>query len=104
MGASVIPETTMMEDLLKPTGFDCPESMIGKTFAEVMGSATLYAWKSESDAHCYTLSGTPEVGDKVYAGTDTGLLESATIAEVDTGTITVSSTEFARYTTGDISL
>lgn len=34
MGASVIPETAMVRDILKPTGYDCPEDLIDKTFAE----------------------------------------------------------------------
>ena len=29
-----IPETMLLSDLLKPTGYDCPEEFIGKTFAE----------------------------------------------------------------------
>ena len=30
-----IPETKTLKDLLKPTGFDCPEELQDKTFAEV---------------------------------------------------------------------
>lgn len=41
MGAAVIPETMMVSDLLKPTGYDCPEDLIGKTFTEAMASETL---------------------------------------------------------------
>ena len=33
MSAS-IPETMLLSDLLKPTGFDCPEELLDKTFAE----------------------------------------------------------------------
>lgn len=29
-----IPETMLLSDLLKPTGYDCPEELLGKTFAE----------------------------------------------------------------------
>lgn len=29
-----IPETMLLQDLLKPTGYDCPEEFLGKTFAE----------------------------------------------------------------------
>ena len=29
-----IPETMLLSDLLKPTGYDCPEDLQGKTFAE----------------------------------------------------------------------
>lgn len=31
-----IPETMLLSDLLKPTGYDCPEAAIGKTVAEVI--------------------------------------------------------------------
>ena len=30
-----IPNTMLLSDLLKPTGYDCPEEFLGKTFAEV---------------------------------------------------------------------
>ena len=29
-----IPETMLLSDLLKQTGYDCPERLQGKTFAE----------------------------------------------------------------------
>ena len=29
-----IPDTMLLSDLLKPTGYDCPEELQGKTFAE----------------------------------------------------------------------
>ena len=29
-----IPETMLLSDLLKPTGYDCPAEFLGKTFAE----------------------------------------------------------------------
>lgn len=29
-----IPETMLLSDLLKPTGYDCPEELQGKTFEE----------------------------------------------------------------------
>lgn len=32
--SATIPETALMSDLLKPTGFDCPAKLQGKTFAE----------------------------------------------------------------------
>lgn len=31
-----IPETMLLSDLLKATGYDCPEEAIGKTMAEVI--------------------------------------------------------------------
>ena len=32
--SAIIPSNKQLDDLLKPTGFDCPESLKGKTFAE----------------------------------------------------------------------
>lgn len=31
-----IPETMLLSELLKPTGYDCPAELQGKTFAEVV--------------------------------------------------------------------
>lgn len=31
-----IPETMLLSDLLKATGYDCPEELQGKTFAEIV--------------------------------------------------------------------
>ena len=31
-----IPETMLLSDLLKPTGYDCPDALIGKTMAEIV--------------------------------------------------------------------
>lgn len=31
-----IPETMLLSDLLKPTGYDCPEEAVGKTVAEIL--------------------------------------------------------------------
>lgn len=35
-----IPDTMLLSDLLKPTGYDCPEELQGKTFAEVVAGGT----------------------------------------------------------------
>lgn len=32
--SATIPETMLLSDLLKPTGYDCPENLQGKTFTE----------------------------------------------------------------------
>lgn len=32
--SATIPEHALLSDLLKPTGYDCPEALAGKTFAE----------------------------------------------------------------------
>ena len=43
-----IPETKLVSELLKPTGFNCPEDLTGKTFAEATSgsSAEIEASKS----------------------------------------------------------
>lgn len=35
--SATIPNTMLMSDILKSTGFDCPNVLIGKTFAEATG-------------------------------------------------------------------
>ena len=35
-----IPETMLLSDLLKPTGYDCPEDLQGKTFEEAVAGNT----------------------------------------------------------------
>lgn len=37
MSAS-IPETMLLSDLLKATGYDCPEKLIGKTVAQIVAA------------------------------------------------------------------
>ena len=31
-----IPETMLLSDLLKPTGYDCPEELQGKTVSQIV--------------------------------------------------------------------
>ena len=33
-----IPETMLLSDLLKATGYDCPEAAVGKTVAEIVAT------------------------------------------------------------------
>lgn len=33
-----IPETMLLSDLLKATGYDCPEAAVGKTVAEIVAN------------------------------------------------------------------
>jgi hypothetical protein len=35
-----IPDTMLLSDLLKPTGYDCPEELQGKTFAEATSGSS----------------------------------------------------------------
>lgn len=146
-----IPETMLLSDLLKSTGYDCPEEAIGKTMAEVISGgdakistntdaeidvsaytepvevepaegydatkkvtvtldnipvagATLYAWKNDTDI-VYTKVAEPTTSDKALVPASTGLAE-AVIAEVaaEFASITISTDEYTRYSTGDITL
>ena len=41
--SATIPSNKQLDDLLKPTGFDCPENLKGKTFSEATsGGITIY--------------------------------------------------------------
>lgn len=146
-----IPETMLLSDLLKATGYDCPEELQGKTFAEATTGgdakistntdaeidvstytepvviepaegydatkkttvglknipatgATLYAWKNNTDI-VYTKVAEPTTSDKALVPESTGLAE-AVIAEVaaEFASITISTDEYARYDTGDVTL
>lgn len=144
-----IPETMLLSDLLKPTGYDCPEELQGKTFVEATAGgdvqtnkaatidvsaytepivikpdtdyesmqkttvtlsnipaagATLYAWKNDTNI-VYTKVAEPTTSDKALVPESTGLAE-AVIAEVaaEFASITISTDEYTRYATGDITL
>lgn len=144
-----IPETMLLSDLLKPSGYDCPEELQGRTFAEAtaggdvqtnkeatidvsaytepivikpdtdyestkkvtvalsnipVAGATLYAWKNNDDV-VYTKTAEPTTSDKALVPASTGLAD-AVIAEVaaEFASITISTDEYTRYDTGDITL
>lgn len=146
-----IPDSMLLSDLLKSTGYDCPEEAVGKTMAEVISGgdtkistntdaeidvsaytepvviepaegydatkkttvelknipvagATLYAWKNDTNI-VYTKVAEPTTSDKALVPAATGLAE-AVIAEVaaEFASITISTDEYARYDTGDITL
>lgn len=144
-----IPENMLLSDLLKLTGYDCPEELQGRTFAEATAGgdvqtnkeatidvsaytepvvikpdtdyestkkvtvalsnipaagATLYAWKNNTDI-VYTKVAKPTTSDKALVPEATGLAE-AVIAEVaaEFASITISTDEYTRYDTGDITL
>lgn len=66
--------------------------------------ATLYAWKNNTDI-VYTKVAEPTTSDKALVPASTGLAE-AVIAEVaaEFASITISTDEYTRYATGDITL
>lgn len=65
-------------------------------------SAYLYAWKHSSDV-IYTKVSEPTTSDKALIGASAGLSEGTiTAVGEDASSITVSSSEYERYSTGDI--
>ena len=65
-------------------------------------SAYLYAWKHSTDV-IYTKVAEPTTSDKALVGASTGLSEGTITAVADEfASITVSSAEYERYSTGDI--
>lgn len=85
-----IPNSMLLKDLLKPTGFDCPESLQDKTFNQAINGESeavspvvfqkqLWAWKENSGKLVYT---------EVNAFND--------------GSITVNSETYTRFAQGDI--
>lgn len=101
--SATIPNNMLLSDLLKATGYDCPEELKDKTFAEATsGGLTyhLYAWDyANGTAIAYSEKETPVEGDVVFlkenmeAGkiTDTSELKLLyhVVSDVD-GVITVS--------------
>lgn len=52
-----IPETMLLSDLLKPSGYDCPTELVGKTFAEaISGGDTKISTNTDAtiDVSTYT--------------------------------------------------
>lgn len=71
-----IPNTMLLSDLLKATGYDCPDELAGKTVAEIVAEAAglkyhLYAWDyADGTAIAYSEKESPEAGDIVYLKED----------------------------------
>lgn len=71
--SATIPDNMLMSDLLKATGYDCPEALQGKTFAEAVGGLKyhLYAWDyAGGTAIAYSEKEVPVAGDIVYLKAD----------------------------------
>lgn len=137
-----IPETMLLSDLLKATGYDCPEELQGKTFAEatvgesevqtkevtittntstevkpdsgkLLSKVTvvtavpnkLFAFGT-AEGVVYTLSVPTEdmASIDVYVPAVTGLTKTTGSYTKEGSKITVSSTDYARYDTGDVQL
>lgn len=76
--------------------------LLSKVTVTTNVSAYLYAWKHSTDV-IYTKVAEPTTSDKALVGAATGISESAITAVADEfASITVSATEYERYSTGDI--
>ena len=74
--SETIPNNLLLSDLLKATGYDCPEELQGKTFAEATSGLGglkyhLYAWDYAGGASiAYSEKETPTAGDIVFLKED----------------------------------
>lgn len=137
-----IPETMLLSDLLKSTGYDCPEELQGKTFAEATVGESEVQTKSvtittntstevkpdtgkllskvtvvtavpnklfafgTAEGVVYTLSVPTEdmASIDVYVPAVTGLTKTTGSYTKEGSKVTVSTTDYARYDTGDVQL
>lgn len=56
-----IPETMLLKDLLKPSGYDCPEELLDKTFAEVVSGGAKVSTNTEITVDVSTYTGPIEI-------------------------------------------
>ena len=95
-----IPDTMLMSDLLKATGYDCPSTLAGKTFKQATATK-LFAFGT-AEKVVYTTAIPSEAGTvDVYVPAVTGLTKTTGAYAEATG-VTVSDVAYARYDTGDI--
>ena len=71
--SAIISDVVQMKEILKATGFDCPEGMLGKTFSEAVGGKKWYCYKAKTSPY-------------------TGYYFKEEIPDIDTPLITIRST------------
>lgn len=49
--SAIIGSDVQMKEILKATGYDCPEGMLGKTFSEVTGVGKWYCYKTKTSPY-----------------------------------------------------
>ena len=49
--SATISDKVMMKEVLKATGFDCPQGMLGKTFNEAVGGGKWYCYKAKTSPY-----------------------------------------------------
>ena len=47
--SATISDKVMMKEVLKATGFDCPQGMLGKTFIEAVGGGKWYCYVTKTN-------------------------------------------------------
>ena len=47
--SATISDKVMMKEVLKATGYDCPEGMLGKAFNEAVGGGKWYCYKTKTN-------------------------------------------------------
>lgn len=92
-----IPETMLLSDLLKPTGYDCPEDLQGRTFAEATAGGDVQTNKAETiDVSAYT----DPVVVKPGTGYESMKKATVTLSNIPSGPtlISLTATENKTYT------
>lgn len=49
--SAIIGSDVQMKEILKATGYDCPEGMLSKTFSEVVGVGKWYCYKGKTSPY-----------------------------------------------------
>lgn len=107
-----IPDTMLLSDLLKATGYDCPSELQGLTFAEVTVTTAvpnkLYAYGTAEGVVFLKAIPTADAADAaevaVYVPSATGLTAGTGSYTKETDTVTVSTDSYARYADGDFQI
>lgn len=103
-----IPDTMLLKDLLKATGYDCPDNLKAKTFKEATSnipSGKLFAFgTAEGVVFLSSIPADDAESVDVFVPATTGLTKATGSYTKESNKVTVSTTEYARYTTGDVTL
>lgn len=106
-----IPDTMLLKDLLKATGYDCPDALKAKTFKEATAGLTnipsgkLFAFgTAEGVVFLSAIPADDAESVDVFVPATTGLTKATGSYTKESNKVTVSTTEYARYTTGDVTL
>lgn len=101
-----IPDTMLLSDLLKATGYDCPSELQGLTFAEATAVPNkLYAYGTAEGVVFLKAIPTADAAEvAVYVPSAAGLTAGTGSYTKETDTVTVSTDSYARYADGDFQI